>query len=279
MMDISNPDNSNFNNEFDFPQIMGILNTTPDSFSDGGMYYETDKAVQKAFQLIEDGADIIDIGGESTRPGAKSVSVDEELNRTIPVIQKIRDKNKDIILSIDTTKYEVAKEAAIAGVDIINDISGLHHDVRLAQIAAEYNLGLIIMHIKGQPENMQKEPFYEDLLKEVYDYLNNGIKTANELGVQKVLIDVGIGFGKTYQHNIELLRNLDYFYKLNSPLVLGISRKSFIGKMLDIQSPVERDLPTILIHSLLLNKKISIIRVHNPKFSKILKKIKKSLLF
>ena len=252
------------NSEF-FPKIMGILNVTPDSFSDGGKFFNPEIATQYALQMIEDGADIIDIGGESTRPGAAVVSLEDELNRTIPIIREIKRLKPETQISIDTTKYEVAKQAVEGGANIINDISGLKSDVRLAELAAEYSVSLCIMHIQGTPRTMQSNPVYENVVQDVYNFLNKQTELATSLGVKDVICDVGIGFGKTIEHNLELLRNLDKFKSLGTKLLLGISRKSFIGKLLNIEKPEERDVATTLIHSILLKNDIDIIRVHNVK--------------
>jgi dihydropteroate synthase len=261
----------------DFPKIMGILNITPDSFSDGGDNYVHQYAVEKALEMIEDGADIIDIGGESTRPGAKPVSVDDELARVIPVIEKLIKAKPDAIISIDTTKYEVAKAAIEVGAKIINDVSGLEYDERLAKLAAEKNAALVIMHMKGTPRSMQKQPQYDDLVKEVGDFLQSKIGIARKTGVQDIIIDYGIGFGKTLEHNLQLLKNTEKFNFPGTKLLLGISRKSFIDKILNIPNPKDRDMPTALIHSLLLNKLIDIIRVHNVKNIMMLKKLHNEL--
>ncbi len=257
----------------EFPKLMGILNVTPDSFSDGGLYFSVQSATEHALEMLEMGVDIIDIGGESTRPFSKPISAQEEIKRVIPVIENILQYHPQACLSIDTTKYEVALTAVEAGVKIINDISGLKNDIRLAALAGYKNLPIILMHIKGNPQNMQINPTYTNLLQEIYDYLQKQINLALSLGAKHIYADVGIGFGKTYEHNIELLKNHHHFLKLDVPLVLGISRKSFIGKMLDIQNPSDRDIPTVLIHSLLLNSGASIIRIHSPKHFITLKKI------
>lgn len=248
-----------------FPKIMGIVNVTPDSFSDGGLFIKPNAAIEWGLRLIEDGADIIDIGGESTRPNAESVTVSEELKRVIPVIEGIKKRNPKSVISIDTTKYEVAKEAVEYGATFINDVSGLRNDIRLAELAAEKSCSLIVMHMQGTPKTMQINPTYENVVEEVFQFLRNQIEIAKSYGVQTVIADVGIGFGKTVEHNWELLRNLNKFSKLGVPLLLGISRKSFIGKTLSIDNPVERDIPTLLLHSLLLRFEIDIIRVHNVK--------------
>ncbi|MCX7737105.1 MAG: dihydropteroate synthase [Candidatus Kapabacteria bacterium] len=260
-----------------FPKIMGILNVTPDSFSDGGLYYSIQSATEYALKMLEMGADIIDIGGESTRPFSEPVSAETEIKRVIPVIENILKHYPDACLSIDTTKYDVAFAAVETGVKIINDVSGLKNDMRLAALAGYYNIPIIIMHMKGNPQNMQMDPTYTNLLTEIFDTLEKQINLARSLGANKIYADVGIGFGKTYEHNIELLKNHRYFLDLNVPLVLGLSRKSFIGKMLDIPNPLDRDIPTVLIHSLLLNSGASIIRVHNVNNFIILKKIYLSL--
>jgi len=244
---------------------MGILNVTPDSFSDGGAYLTDQSAIDYAMQMIEHGADIIDIGGESTRPGAESVRIEEEIRRTVPVIKEIKKLNPQIKISIDTTKYETAKAALDAGANIINDISGLQFEPRLAELAADYNAALVIMHINGTPQNMQANPRYVDLIREVHGFLSEKISYAQEFGVKKIITDVGIGFGKTYQHNIELLRNLELFKFPGTLQMLGISRKSFIGKMLGEAEPKERDTATAMIHAILINNPVDIIRVHNVK--------------
>lgn len=260
-----------------YPLIMGVLNVTPDSFSDGGNYNDSERAKEHAMKMIDDGADIIDIGGESTRPGADPVPEKEEINRVIPVIEDIKRKNPDIPVSVDTTKYEVARLALEAGADIINDISGLTFDIRLAELTAKYNKWLIIMHIKGTPRNMQINPVYADPVTDIFQDLSEKIKTAKKYGANKIIADVGIGFGKTYYHNLTLLNNHIYFRNLGVPLLIGISRKSFIGKMLDIEKPEERDIPTALIHALIISQKTDIIRVHDVSTHVLLKKIYKKI--
>lgn len=257
----------------DYPLIMGVLNVTPDSFSDGGNYSDKSKAVNHALQMIKDGADIIDVGGESTRPGAEEIDENTEISRVIPVITEIKKLKKKILISIDTTKFEVAKQAIEAGADIINDISGLSYDVRLADLAAQNDIPIIIMHIKGTPKDMQIDPVYTDPVIEIFDDLKNKIKIARSRGAKKIIADVGIGFGKTYAHNLALLKEHNRFKDLGVPILLGISRKSFIGKMLNIKNPVDRDIPTAIIHSMLLSKNTDIIRVHNVKLMSMVKNI------
>jgi dihydropteroate synthase len=265
------------NSKIKFPLIMGIVNVTPDSFSDGGNFFSKERAIEHALLLTDQGADIIDIGGESTRPGANEVSELEEINRVVPVISEIKRIKPDIKISIDTTKYNVALESVKAGADIINDISGLTFEPRLAEIAAEYDKELIIMHINGQPRTMQANPHYENVVKEVFDFLLEKIKFAKNIGVKKIISDIGIGFGKNLNHNLTLLQNIEKFKELEVPILLGISRKSFINHLLQIESPEDRDLPTLLIHTMLLSKNIDIIRVHNVKNIILLKKLHQAI--
>jgi len=248
----------------DKPLVMGILNLTPDSFSDGGRFNTTDKALVQAIKMIEQGADIIDIGGESTRPGADKVSVEEEIARVVPVIEALA-KKSDIPISIDTYKSEVARRSLEAGVSIINDISGLRFDPQMAGVAVKYKAGLVLMHIKGTPEDMQKDPQYDDLLDEIKSYLNGSIKIALEAGVERsaIAIDPGIGFGKTVAHNLSLIKNLAYFKDLGYPIVIGASRKSFIGK-LNNDIPASERLPGSLAAAILaVQNGANIIRCHD----------------
>jgi dihydropteroate synthase len=217
---------------FDFsrPYIMGVLNVTPDSFSDGGNFFARDKAIEHALRMQDEGADIIDIGGESTRPGSKSVSVEEELSRVIPVIEGLRSR-LTVPVSIDTAKKKVAEEALNAGAAMINDITGLHGDSGLAELAAARDVPIVVMHIKGTPRTMQKNPEYKDLIAEISAYLQESINIAVKAGLEKskIIIDPGIGFGKTYEHNFELIRNLGKFEKFGLPIMVGASRKRFLA--------------------------------------------------
>ena len=217
--------------------LMGILNVTPDSFSDGGMFIDKKTAVEHGIRLADEGADIIDVGGESTRPRAEPVPLEEELKRVIPVIRELAGE-VDVPISIDTYKSEVAKEAIDAGASIINDISGLRFDDRMAGLAAETGVALVVMHIKGTPRDMQVDPHYDDLLKEIGDYLSRSIEIAVEAGVKKenVIIDPGIGFGKRIEDNFILIKNLEYFRALGQPLLIGPSRKSFLWKTLNVST-------------------------------------------
>ncbi len=258
---------------FEFPKIMAIVNVTPDSFSDSGKFNDSQFAIEYALKAIEDGADIIDIGGESTRPGSEPISVDEELQRVLPVIEGIRRHNSLAVVSIDTTKSIVAEKAVKAGANIINDISGGTFDVEMFDVASELCATLVIMHTTGTPAIMQSLAKYENVLKEVSDFLEIQILKAEQKGVKEIIIDPGIGFGKLYEHNIAILRNLDYFYSIKKPMLLGISRKSFIGKLLNIVNPQERDTATILLHSILLKYRIDYIRIHDYHSALMLKNL------
>jgi dihydropteroate synthase len=255
----------NRNFSFDKVYVMGILNVTPDSFSDGGKFYKQDNAVNHAFEMIENGADIIDIGGESTRPGAESIDEDEEKRRVIPVFEKILAKFPDSILSIDTTKSSVAEEALSAGAKIVNDISGLTFDLEMVKIVKKHNAALIIMHIKGEPRNMQVNPVYENVVGEIYDFLSNQSKFASSNGIKNIFIDPGIGFGKTTEHNFELIKRVDDFKSIGCPLVIGLSRKSFIGKILKLEIS-ERDTATTILEAASIINGARIIRTHNVQF-------------
>lgn len=213
--------------------IMGILNVTPDSFSDGGSFFTIDAAVAHGEKLVEDGADIIDVGGESTRPFSDAVSVEEEARRVVPVIKKLS-KRISIPISIDTTKATVAKQAIEAGASIINDIGALRSDNNMAAVAAKYGVPVVLMHMKGNPKTMQVAPVYDDLINEVKKFLENAINTAEKNGISrsKIIIDPGIGFGKTVKHNLLLIKHLREFTSLDVPILIGPSRKSFIRNTL-----------------------------------------------
>ena len=218
--------------------IMGILNMTPDSFSDGGQFKSHDKAIDHALKMVEEGANIIDIGGESTRPGAEAVQLEEELSRTIPIIEAIRLKS-DCLISIDTYKSKVAKAALDAGADMVNDISGLTFDHNMASLVAERNVPVIIMHIKGKPGDMQKNPNYDNLIKEIKAFFELQISIAKKAGIDSgnIILDPGIGFGKRLEDNFEIIRELGQISTMGYPVLLGPSRKSFIGFTLDL--PIE----------------------------------------
>jgi dihydropteroate synthase len=230
--------------------LMGVLNITPDSFSDGGLFFDKEKAIAQGLKMVEEGADFIDIGGESTRPGSKPLGLDEELRRVIPVIEFLA-KEVDAPISIDTYKSTVANKAIEAGAQIINDISGLHFDPSLSQVAAKEDVPLVLMHIRGNPETMQKDIHYASLFSEIIQYLKDSIQRAESAGVdpEQIVIDPGIGFGKTVQDNLLILKNLQEFKILGRPLLLGTSRKSFIGKVLnaDITERLEGTLSSIVV--------------------------------
>ena len=243
--------------------IMGILNVTPDSFSDGGQFLKVENAFTHSIKMIEEGADIIDIGGESTKPFADPVSTDEELSRVIPVIEKIRSEY-DILISIDTTKSKVAEEAITAGANIINDVSAMEIDENMLQVAKNYNSPIIMMHMKGIPKNMQNNPTYDHLITEIKDYLSSRVKCAINAGIDKknIIIDPGIGFGKSVEHNFEIINNLDSFVDLGFPVLLGASRKSFIGLTLDVEEK-DRLEGSIAANVIGLQKGAKIFRVHD----------------
>jgi len=246
------------------PLVMGILNVTPDSFSDGGLYFRFADAVKHGLKLVEEGADIIDVGGESTRPGARPVPWKEEAQRVVPVIKKLKEETGALV-SVDTYKPEVASEALEAGADLINDVFGLRQPGML-DLVAEVRKPVVIMHMKGTPQNMQDNPVYKDVVKEVYCFLSAQRDKAFQAGLKsdQVIVDVGIGFGKTLEHNLELIRRLDYFKKLGCPILLGPSRKSFLGLILDL--PVEERLEgTLAVVAIAVLKGANIFRVHDVK--------------
>ncbi|HHW21115.1 dihydropteroate synthase [Thermodesulfovibrio thiophilus] len=258
------------NFELDFSKktyIMGIVNVTPDSFSDGGKYFSLQKAVDHALRLVEEGADIIDIGGESTRPGAEPVSIDEELNRVIPVIESIC-KKVSIPISIDTYKAIVAEEAIKAGATIINDISGLRFDPAMPEIVNRYKVPVIIMHINGTPRNMQQKTCYEALIPEIIEYLRYSIIIAKQAGVDEnmIIVDPGIGFGKLPEHNLEIIKNLRVFSNLGKPILIGVSKKSFIGRILNERSPEKRVEGTASAVAISVLNGANIVRVHDVEF-------------
>jgi dihydropteroate synthase len=216
---------------------MGVLNVTPDSFSDGGLFFNKEKAISHGLRMVEEGADIIDIGGESTRPGSKPLELEEELRRVIPVIEFIT-KEVNVPISIDTYKSNVAQRAIEAGAQMINDISGLHFDPSLAQVAVKEDVPLVLMHIRGTPETMQKDVHYDSLFSEILQYLKDSIQRAESAGLdpRQIIIDPGIGFGKTVEDNLLIIKNLYEFRILGKPILLGTSRKSFIGKILNTEA-------------------------------------------
>ena len=254
--------------EYDFGSrtfLMGVLNITSDSFSDGGKYFDSavilNKVVEDALLMQKAGADFIDVGGESTRPGAQKVSIAEELERVVPVVNALSRK-LSIPISIDTYKSEVADECLKEGACIVNDISGFRFDKDIAGITARHNASCVLMHIKGTPENMQKDPVYDDVVMEVLEYLRTSADIAKEAGVSQIIVDPGIGFGKTLEHNLELIRNVGVLKELGYPVLIGLSRKSFIDKI--FPTPVdERIFGTISASTVAINYGADILRVHD----------------
>lgn len=244
--------------------LMGILNVTPDSFSDGGEFDSLDSAIAQGAKIVKSGGDIIDVGGQSTRPGAAQISLDEELNRVLPIIQALR-KQLDTPISIDTTRAEVAKAAVKAGADIVNDISGATFDEAMLSVVAELGVPIILMHIRGNPETMQKLTDYQDLVGEIYQFFERQIAVAVEAGIARsqIIIDPGIGFAKNYEQNLELLRRLGEFRSLNAPILIGVSRKSFLGHILNKANPKERIWGTAAACSAAIAAGADIIRVHD----------------
>lgn len=244
------------------PQIMGILNVTPDSFSDGGQFTHLDAALRQAEKLIQAGAAIIDIGGESTRPGAPEVSLEEELNRVIPVVKAIR-ASSDVWISVDTSKAEVMRQAIEAGADLINDIRALQEPGAL-EIAAKAQVPICLMHMQGQPRSMQHSPNYQDVLREVGEFLRERVKVCEQAGIAKelLILDPGFGFGKTLEHNYHLLAHLESFHQFGLPLLAGMSRKSMIFKLLD-KKPADCMVASVTCATIAALKGAQIIRVHD----------------
>lgn len=245
--------------------VMGILNVTPDSFSDGGRYVKVNKAVEHALEMAKEGADIIDVGGESTKPFSQNISRNEELDRVIPVIEAIS-KELTIPVSIDTYKGVVARESLKAGASIINDISALRFDPQMALVAAQAKVPLILMHMKGTPQNMQEAPAYDDVISEILNFLKDAIEHAKKAGVREdlIIVDPGIGFGKTFENNLQIIKELSRFNQLKVPLLLGSSNKAFIGHILD-KAPDERDVGTMATIAAGVMNGAHIVRVHNVK--------------
>ena len=252
---------------------MGILNITPDSFSDGGKYLSTSRAIDRAFEMVDDGADIIDIGGESTRPGSTFISKDEELQRIVPVIQEIRNQDSEILISIDTYKSDVAEIAIDLGADIVNDISGLTFDQNMSTLLSGRDIPVIIMHINGKPKTMQSNPIYNDLLNDINSFFKKQIIFAQSNGIVRdnIILDPGIGFGKTFNHNLTIINNLKDLCNLGHPIMVGTSRKAFIGDILDAP-PRERIEGTIASVVASVINGANIVRVHD------VKEIKKAIM-
>jgi len=251
------------------PRLMGILNVTPDSFSDGGLFATEDKALQQARALVSDGADILDIGGESTRPGAEFVNSAEEINRTRPIIAAVA-KAITAPISIDTRKAEVAREALDAGAGIVNDISAMSFDPDMLPVVARAGVPVCLVHAQGDPKTMQDNPSYTDVLLDVYDYLDRRIDVAEAAGIARgtIVIDPGIGFGKTMDHNLTLLKNISLFHGLGCSILLGASRKRFIGVLGDEPDPQRRFPGSVAVAMAAISQGVQIIRVHDMKETK-----------
>ena len=250
--------------DFGFPKLMGILNITPDSFSDGGQHVKLDAALNQAKFMEKNGADIIDIGGESTRPGALTVPILEEIKRIEPVIKGIAAKSK-IPISIDTRKSEVASAARRAGASMVNDVSGFTFDPKLLLYCSKYKLPVCVMHMQGSPENMQNNPKYENILIEVFDFLENQIAMLVQAGVSKdhIIADVGIGFGKNLKHNLSLIKNISLFHGLGVPLLLGVSRKSIISNVAKVEKLSDRVHGSVSLAISALGQGVQLFRVHD----------------
>lgn len=260
------------------PLIMGILNVTPDSFYDGGRFYKKEDAISHALQIIEDGADIIDVGGESTRPFSDFISTNDELKRIIPVIEGIR-SHSNIAISIDTNKARVAREAYMAGADIVNDISGLLFDPDMAETVAELDMYAVIMHIKGKPKDMQQNPFYEDVVSEIKEFFHERILFSQKHGIkeERIIIDPGIGFGKRIEDNLKIIKKLSDFKDIGKPILVGTSMKAFIGQVTD--SPVhERTEGTLASVAISIWNGANIVRVHDVKKTKKVVKLVSAII-
>ena len=251
-----------FELEFNRTLIMGVLNVTPDSFSDGGLFVDVDKAVAHARQMVEDGADIIDVGGESSRPDAEPISDEEELKRVKPVIERLV-KEINAPVSIDTYKPKVAEECIKLGAALVNDVTGLRNK-DMIKIIAKHNVPVVIMHMKGEPKNMQQNPVYKDVVREIKEFFNDKINEARDYGIKDIIIDPGIGFGKTTEHNLQILKRLNGFKDLGCPILVGPSRKSFIGNITGL--PVNERLEgTLAAISIAIMNGANIVRVHDVK--------------
>lgn len=246
-------------------KIMGVLNVTPDSFSDGGLFLNSEKAIARAKQMVKEGADSIDIGGESTRPGSDSVSVQEELQRVLPVIKGLKNKI-NVPLSIDTHKPEVAEECLKLGVQIVNDITGLQNE-KMRSVVAKHKASVIVMHMQGKPKTMQENPTYNDVVNDIKTFFKERIAKAQEAGIQDIILDPGIGFGKTTEHNLQILKRLHEFADLGFPILVGASRKSFISKVTGVAESerLEGSLAAVVVAVM---NGASMVRVHDVKETK-----------
>jgi len=257
---------------FDFtkPYIVGVLNLTTNSFSDGGEFFEFDKACLQLLKLIEDGADIIELGAESTKPSSSPVSADIQLEKLLPMLDFIKEKNIITPISIDTRSAEVAEACINAGADIINDVSGLEYDEKMVKVAAKSNVKVIIQHSKGEPKTMQNAPEYENLMDEIFLSLRKKIEFAIEMGVKKenIIIDAGIGFGKTREHNFEIIRRIEELFSLKCPIMLGVSRKRLLG--MPEETNEIKDVFTLALNAIVITNNVNFIRVHNVALHRML---------
>ena len=258
---------------------MGVLNVTPDSFSDGGQFHDLESAVEQGLRMADDGADIIDIGGESTRPGAEEVSEAEELRRVLPVIERLRVQGMQALISIDTSKAAVARAALATGADIVNDVTA-GTDPEMLPLVAASRAGFIVMHMQGTPRSMQKNPHYSDVVREVGEFFRQQYSRVIRCGIDAMAVafDPGIGFGKTLKHNLDLLRNLSLLRVEGRPLVVGVSRKSFIGKLIGSTDMTDRSGPTVALTALLRERGADIIRVHEVKTNRAALRVAEELL-
>ncbi len=247
-------------------RVMGIINATPDSFSDGGSFLDPQAALAHGLQMVAEGAEILDIGGESTRPGAQSVEADEEIRRVLPIIQSLR-RERQVLLSIDTSKAAVARAALDAGADIINDVTGLRGDPDMAALAASSKAGIVIMHMQGEPRTMQVAPTYGDVIHEVGEFFRQALTRSVAYGIDpmRIALDPGIGFGKTPEHNRRLLAELSAFLEFGRPLLVGVSRKSFLGWLAGSSAMDDRFWPGVALTSLCRERGARILRVHDVK--------------
>lgn len=253
--------------DFSSPKIMGILNITPDSFYDGGIFDSNKKILKQVEKMLEDGADIIDVGGYSSRPGSKKVIKDDEIKRVIPTIELIKSKFNEAIISVDTFRSEVAKKAVNSGASIVNDISAGELDPHMFNCVAELGIPYIMMHMQGNPQTMQNKPKYNNVVNDIITNLSKKIFRARELGIIDIVVDPGFGFGKTHEHNYQILNDLSFFKELDCPILVGISRKSMIYKILN-NDPKNALNGTTCLNTVALSKGANIIRVHDVKEAK-----------
>jgi dihydropteroate synthase len=247
------------------PIVVGILNITPDSFSDGGQFFDPEVAAERAAAMIDEGAGILDVGGESTRPGSDPVSQEEEVRRVVPVVRQILAARHEAVISVDTYRSETAAAALEAGARIVNDVTALHGDPQMASAVADARCPVVLMHMQGEPKTMQSEPRYEDVVGEVRDFLRSRADYAVAAGIapENIIVDPGIGFGKNLDHNLALLRNLDAIVSLGFPVLIGASRKTFIGKITGVQEASERVFGTVATTVLSYEKGATLFRVHD----------------